>query len=188
MRLWGGVLVFATWAAQAQVYKCPDASGRLALQQAPCEGGTQLVQKPKPAMPATETGTPPGAEAPVIDSTAINRAIVGSYPVRGMTLKELQQAMGAPTRVNAGDYASAYREQRIYERPGGTYYVYTENGFVAAIQFTQAIRPAAPVQQARACPGELDIRNAEVSANSIALNEEQRREKMEVVKRMRECR
>ncbi|MET3476997.1 hypothetical protein [Variovorax atrisoli] len=31
---------------QAQVYKCPDASGRLALQQTPCAGGAKLEVRP----------------------------------------------------------------------------------------------------------------------------------------------
>src|SRR5438045_3788535 len=47
-----------------------------------------------------------------------------------MNLMELQTAMGSPSRVDTGDYPGGYNEQRIYERDGGTIYVYTENGIV----------------------------------------------------------
>ena len=46
--------------AGAQVYKCPDAAGRLALQQTPCTGGAKLDVRPASGhdpVPAAQAGT-----------------------------------------------------------------------------------------------------------------------------------
>lgn len=164
------------------LFKCV-VDGKTAYQERPCDGAaaqTQMREVAKPEPPG-QAEVPPGLQA------AINAGIVGSYPVRGMNVQQLQSALGNPSRVNASDYASGFQEQRIYERSNGTFYVYTENGIVRSSQFTEAIRPQV-VQSARSCPGAHDIRNAEVSANSIALNEAQRREKLAIVQNMRECR
>lgn len=165
------------------LFKCV-VDGKTAYQERPCDGAaaqTQMREAAKPEPPGQADGLPPGLQA------AINAGIVGSYPVRGMNAQQLQSALGSPSRVNASDYASGFQEQRIYERSNGTFYVYTENGIVRSSQFTEAIRPQV-IQSARSCPSAFDIRNAEVSANSIALNEAQRKEKLAIVQSMRECR
>lgn len=54
--------VFASaGAAQAQVYKCPDASGKTVIQQFPCAGGAALDVKPASGR---ETKALPGATPP----------------------------------------------------------------------------------------------------------------------------
>jgi hypothetical protein len=178
------VMVGLTAAAPSwALFKCV-VDGKTAYQERPCDGAaaqTQMREVAKPEPPGQANGLPAALQA------AINAGIVGSYPVRGMNAQQLQSALGSPSRVNASDYASGFQEQRIYERSNGTFYVYTENGIVTSSQFTEAIRPQV-IQSARSCPGAFEIKNAEVSANSIALNEAQRREKLAIVQNMRECR
>ncbi|MGO4608406.1 hypothetical protein AB4142_18915 [Variovorax sp. 2RAF20] len=170
--------VTPSWA----LFKCV-VGGKTEYQERPCASDAAQTQMREAARPAQ----PDAAEVPAALQAAINAGIVGSYPVRGMNASQLQSALGSPSRVNASDYSSGFQEQRIYERPSGTFYVYTEGGIVRSSQFTEAIRPQV-IESARSCPGAHDIRNAEVSANSIALNEAQRKEKMAIVQRMRECR
>lgn len=118
------------------MYKCQTAEGKTAFQEIPCataEKQTDVRTFAAPAAPASNERSP-------ALSVAINQAIVGSYPIRGMNLKELQAAVGDPSRVNTGDYQGGYTEQRIYERAGGTIYVYTENGIVRSIQTSEIER------------------------------------------------
>ncbi len=178
----GALLVLALPAAA--VYKCQTADGKTTFQEIPCAA----VEKQTDVRTFASAPPPPAAnERAAALTAAINQAIVGSYPVRGMNLKELQAAMGAPTRVNTGDYQGGYTEQRIYERPGGTIYVYTENGVVRSIQTSESPTRVEPVQQARYCPSAHEIKNEEVSANSITLTPDQRQERYRKIQRMREC-
>jgi len=163
------------------LFKCV-VDGRTEYQERPCAGGATQSRLREAAPVAS-----PGADLPPALQAAINAGIVGSYPVRGMNQSQLQSALGSPSRVNASDYASGFQEQRIYERTNGTFYVYTRDGIVESSQFVEAIRPQV-VESARFCPSAFDIKNAEVSANSIALSDAQRKEKLEIVRRMRECR
>lgn len=165
------------------LFKCV-VDGKTEYQERPCAGGATQSRLREVA---PSSAAPSSVEVPAQLQGAINAGIVGSYPVRGMNQSQLQSALGSPSRVNVSDYASGFQEQRIYERPNGTFYVYTRNGIVESSQFTEAIRPQV-VQSARSCPSAFDIKNAEVSANSIALSDAQRKEKLEIVQRMRECR
>lgn len=189
--------------AQA-MYKCSTPSGTT-FQQTPCEnakdaapayqpggmpkGHAEIVPPATaPAVPAVEAVAPSAAaaEAP-IDPQEINRAIVGSYPVRGMTIAQLQSALGTPDRINSGDYQGGYSEQRIYTKPQTRYYVYTDGVRVRSIQSSQIV-DASPQQTSRSCPSPFDIKNEEVSANSITLTDAQRRAKLDHIQAMRECR
>lgn len=163
------------------LFKCV-VDGKTEYQERPCSGGA-TQSRLREAAPAAS----PGEGLPPALQAAINAGIVGSYPVRGMNQSQLQSALGSPSRVNASDYASGFQEQRIYERTNGTFYVYTRDGIVESSQFVEAIRPQV-IESARSCPNAFDIKNAEVSANSIALSDAQRKEKLEIVRRMRECR
>jgi hypothetical protein len=166
----------------AAVYRCASANGKTSFQEVPCAAGqtqTEVRTFAAPSAPdapgaAAATGAPPGA--------SVNEAIGGRYAIRGMNLNELQMAMGDPVRIETGDYEGGYTEQRIYERPGGRVYVYTENGIVRSIQTTQSTRVAQ-----RDCPSALEIRNEEVSANSISLTPAQRRERLRQIRRMKAC-
>ena len=71
--------------AWAQVYKCPDASGRTVIQQVPCMGGQQMKVRPAsghaPAPAQAGAPAPSGAEAagsgaaaaPMTEAERINR-------------------------------------------------------------------------------------------------------------------
>ena len=55
--------------AMAQVYKCPDASGRTVIQQMPCSGGKELTVKPASGhttapLPRASAAAPVAAAAP----------------------------------------------------------------------------------------------------------------------------
>ena len=68
-------------------------------------------------------------------------AIRTHKPLVGMTVAQLNEAMGPATKVNADNYNGTQREQVIYERPSESWYVYTRNGMVESIQH----RPGAPL-------------------------------------------
>lgn len=167
----------AAWMAcapvQAQIYKCPGPGGRTVIQQLPCVGGQKMDVRPAsghaPAAPAGATG------AAVSDGQArleklkrdneMAAAIRRREPLVGMTRKQLDEAMGLPTKVNANNYQGVQQEQNIYERPDATWYVYTRNGVVESIQH----RPGAPIGQEwrPPCPSAREVRDAEVSASSL---------------------
>lgn len=180
------LLAFALPAAA--MFKCQSPDGKMTFQEIPCAAAeTQSAVKIFAAPPAT--ATPQNTRSPA-ERSAINIALLHGYPERGMTLGELQTAMGEPTRVNAGDYQGGLTEERIYQRANGTFYVYTGNGVVRAIQTNgAAARNATPAAtQGRSCPSASDIKNEEVSANSISLSEDQRRARQRKVADMRACR
>ena len=163
----------------AAVYKCQGADGRTSFQEIPCaavEKQTEVRTFASPAAPQAQ------AERPAVQGPSVNEAIAGRYPVRGMTLGELQSAMGDPVRVDTGDYEGGYTERRTYQRPGATIHVYTEDGIVRSVQTSQNTRVAQ-----RPCPSAQDIRNEEVSANSISLNSSERRERQRRIQRMKAC-
>lgn len=163
------------------LYKCV-ANGKTLYQETPCAASEAESQIREPAKPAVEDGT--DAQLRI----AIERAVLNRVPVRGMNEKQLERALGQPNRVNIDQYASGVKQQRIYERPEGTFYVYVESGLVSAVQFTQAIQSApAPARQARYCPDALTIKNAETSANSITLTPAQRADRAEEIRRMKAC-
>ena len=179
----GALLAIAALPASA-VYRCQTPDEKISFQETPCaatEKQSDVRTFAAPAAPAAANERSPAA------TSAINQAIVGSYPVRGMNLKELHAAVGNPSRINTGDYQGGYTEQRVYERLGGTLYVYTENGIVRSIQTSEAPHTTDTGQQARYCPSAFEIKNEEVSANSITLTPEQRGERYRKIQRMREC-
>lgn len=60
-----------------------------------------------------------------------NAAVKGEV-LMGMTPKELERALGRPTRINRSQGSWGEREQWVYDRPGGTDYIYLENGKVTS--------------------------------------------------------
>jgi hypothetical protein len=68
-----------------------------------------------------------------------------------MTETELMRAVGEPRSVNNTLTGNGLRKQHVY---GNGSYVYTENGRVTTVQWTDA--PEKPV---RSCPTEIEIRN-----------------------------
>ncbi len=187
--------------ATAGMFKC-HTTGGTTFQQTPCENAKDAAETYQPsgvpkgkadgtsatsaAPPASATEAAPAAEA-VVDPQEINRAIVGSYPLRGMTITQLQSAMGTPDRINSGDYQGGYSEQRIYTKPPMRYYVYTDGVKVRSIQSSQIV-DTTPQVASHYCPAALEIKNEEVSANSITLTDDQRKAKLDHIQAMRECR
>lgn len=182
------VAFIGCWQAQdasAQVYKCPDASGRTLIQQLPCTGGTELDVKP-----ATGGDNPANARAAKrraagdANSQAVLTAIGKRQPAIGMSEATLRTSMGSPTRINRGNYGGNTSDQWIYERDEGTWYVYVRDGVVGSTQFQDY--PNRP-QSSRRCPNSLEIRNLETSANSVTLTREKKRELQRRVAEAKAC-
>ena len=184
--LWAALLVpfSAAWA----VNKCTDADGKSVFQDAPCLGkGTTLDIRSAPGKKglAESPATDWKARAAELDKRSdIQAAVERREAVIGMTLEQLQQAMGLPDRLNTGDYQSGSKDQRIYDRNGRTWYVYTAGNLVTAVQTSATVGAAL---RPTVCPSSLEIRNAETSASSITLSEGMRIEMFRQVREMKNC-
>ncbi|MEB0056469.1 DUF4124 domain-containing protein [Variovorax sp. LG9.2] len=169
------------------VYQC-KVDGKTSFQDAPCATGqVQTDVKVIAHAPSDDAPERSGDMA-----TAVDRAILFHVPVKGMTNAELQRTLGNPQSVNTSNGAAGYSEQRVYYTDSRTWYVYTDaRGMVTSTQSSDVVRAstAQPVPaQARQCPTLFEIKNEEVSANSITLTDEQRRERQKKIAAMRECR
>ncbi len=173
------------------INKCKGPNGTTVFQDAPCSGAGETLTVRPATGPAKE-----GAEEGRIKAKAmldevnrrleIRKAIEERQPLIGMTISELQQAMGSPDRANLANYEGTQHNQLIYERHNRTIYVYTDQGFVKAIQNTEAIgRPRLPRAP---CLSALEIRNMETSANSITLSEAERVERLRQIGEAKKCR
>jgi hypothetical protein len=184
--LWAALLlpILPAWA----VNKCTGADGKVAFQDAPCMGrGETLNIRSAPGKTGTAESPAPDWKAKAAESdkrSEIYAAIERREAVIGMTLEQLQQAMGLPNRLNTGDYQSGSKDQRIYDRNGRTWYVYTTGNLVTAVQTSATVRVAI---KPTVCPGPLEIRNAETSASSITLPEGVRVEMLRQVREMKNC-
>jgi len=106
-------------------------------------------------------------------------------PMLTMSEKQLFESMGKPDRTNAANYSGERNNQHIWRRGDGTWYVYTKNGIVESIQH-EPPEPKMVRHPAEPCPTPREIREAEVSASSIALSHEQKRRAHGRVERMRQ--
>ncbi len=156
----GFFCIGAPQAVHAQ-YKCVHSDGAVTFQQVPCPTGNRserIVIKSAPSSP--------DGERPI----EIRAGIAAQRPVVGMTLKELQRAMGTPDKVNAGQYGTNTSNQLIYYRGDRTLYVYTENGIVRSIQNMEGgkIEISQPTAtRTKACPSAREIRDIEIEINKI---------------------
>jgi hypothetical protein len=78
----------------------------------------------------------------------------GGYPIVGMSVADLDRALGALHGVNTSDYCRSIEEQRTYRRGARIWYVYTHAGVVTAIQiliFVPLQRDVRPSQPWRHC-------------------------------------
>ena len=168
------------------IHKCIGPGGQVTFQDAPCAGqGERLEVKPAS-----------GRDDPSADLEARQRlsklkqqgdlaeAIRRGQPAVGMTERQLMDAMGEATTVNANNYGGRQRQQRVYERPGETWYVYTENGVVHSLQHRPKTATAAP---ARRCPSRMEIEAMETRASSIALGDRERAALQRELRDMRNC-
>lgn len=176
------------------INKCKSPEGKVSFQDAPCPGaGEKLAIKPATGPGATPATTE--AQSRLADwrsESAMADAIREKYPLVGMTVKQLNEAMGLATKVNTDTSTGTTREQAIFERPSETWYVYTRNGRVESIQH----RPGAPIggsadqlqTKSVQCPSAHEIKNAITSANSIALSTEEREMRWRHIQTMQKCR
>ena len=154
--------MLATAAQAQQMYRCGNT-----FSQQPCGpdatsvGGKAAPQKAEAGEPAS--GAASAARRP--NWSAIARGV----PEVGMTARELESAMGAPSERNAGRNGAGSDDQLVYRRDNRTIYVYVRNGVVTAVQEQsggQAAATAAP--EKAACPTPAAIRALEFEDSKIA--------------------
>ena len=175
------------------INKCTGPDGKMSFQDAPCADGKGEALRIRPASGAATTNSAATGEAQarlakMKQNNEMAEAIRTHQPLVGMTVAQLQDAMGASTKVNADNYNGIQREQVIYERPQETWLVYTRSGVVESIQH----RPGTPISRsstrtAGSCPSPHDIRNAITSASSLALSDAERAERWKAIKAMQAC-
>lgn len=172
------------------VNKCTGADGAVVFQDAPCAGkGETLTVRPGSGHANANTSASAArtkAEIAGIEwRSNVDAAIARSEPLVGMTRAELDKAMGAPTKVNADNYAGKLKDQIIYDRPQQSWYVYTEGGIVTAIQHRPGASQASTTNVR--CPTSFEIRSMETSASSITLSDAERIQRRKEIAEARKC-
>ena len=184
-------LLAALCAPAWAINKCTGADGKVAFQDAPCIGkGEQLQVRPASGVEALQQAALQPSDwkrknAQIDARLAMQAAIERREPMIGMTPAQLELAMGLPNRINTGEYKSGSKQQRIYERGQTTWYVYTDEALVTAVQ--TSMTPGAHRQSAGPCPDAVEIRSAETSASSITLSDAERVERLRQIGEMRRC-
>lgn len=190
-----GLLLAVACTQAMAVNKCTGADGKVVFQDAPCEGRGEPVKVwPSGPSPSSVSGPDDAlqrarrqAELEGIHQRAdIRAAIERGEPAVGMSRSQLEQALGAPDAVNADQQGGLRTEQLIFDRPGQSWYVITENGVVVSIQY----RPSAKRERlgrAGRCPTPQEIRSMETSASSITLSERERLERLRQIGEARRC-
>lgn len=164
--------------------------GQTVFQDAACPGKGEAITV-KPASGHANSSTAESAAktkreiAGIEWRNKVDAAISRGEPLVGMTRVELDKAMGAPTTVNANNYAGKLKDQIIYDRPQQSWYVYTEDGLVTAIQHRPSISQA-PSNSVR-CPSPMEIRAMETSASSITLSEAERIQRRKEIAEAKRC-
>lgn len=181
-------VTYPAWA----VNKCTGPDGKVAFQDAPCADGKgeKLNIRATSATGANVVAT--GDAQARLDKmkrdNEMAEAIRTHKPLVGMTVAQLQEAMGLATKVNANNYNGTQTEQVIYERPQETWLVYTRNGVVESIQHRPgAPIGAAPVRATGPCPTQHEINNAITSASSMTVSDAERAERWKTIRVMQAC-
>ena len=168
------------------VFKCAGAGGNVTYQETPCaEGGGRRIDAKSStgqSVAASSLAAGPGKGQSAADYNRIVTAMANGEPAIGMTREQLAHAMGNPHRANTGQYGERHHDQLIYERPGGTIYVYIRDDKVSSIQTSAGYKTPQ-----KNCPTALEIRNAETAAGSITHSDEERRRQQRHVDRMKRC-
>lgn len=172
------------------INKCA-VDGKTVYQDAPCAGAGTSMNLPK-SSPPTPAQTAKAQEDinKLKHENAIAEGIRTNKPVIGMTRSQLDQAMGLPNAVNAGNYSGTLKDQLVYYKPNATWYVYTTNGVVESIQASAAMPQAGPSQTGERlarCPTSLEIRNVEITADNLNITAVDRRAILKRVADMRAC-
>lgn len=165
-------LALPAW-AQSTLYRCQAPDGRLSFQQAPCEPGTPGQLLPAREVPVTTMGD------------NIRERVERNASGRGQTTEaDMVARLGHPSVTNVDIIDGVETLQHVYRYADGTTrYVYTRDGVVWGAQ----LRPGERRADAQPCYSAAQIRDADVSARSIRLSEDERRAAMERVAGMRDC-
>ena len=179
------VLCVPAWA----VNKCAGADGKMVYQDAPCAGQGEKLNLMHGN--AGESRVASGSAQAQLDKlkrdNEMAEAIRTHKPLVGMTVAQLQEAMGAATKVNAANYQGVQQDQIIYERPNETWYVYTRQGVVQSVQNQAGAPLGVPPKAQVACPSQHEIHNAKVSASSNMLGDAERAERLKSIRLMEAC-
>ena len=181
--------LLALGAPALAINKCTGADGKVSFQDAPCVGGkteTLGLKSGGVITPLPVANKPTNNAAQLNAQGKIADAIMAGEPLVGMTVAELNRAMGAPTKVNADDYNGVKKDQVIYERVGVTWLVYTEAGVVTAVQKRPESNAVAS-RPAVVCPSAQEIRNMETSASSRTLSDAIRVEMLKQIRDAKNC-
>ena len=153
--------MLATTAQAQQMYRCGNT-----FSQQPCgPDATAVGSKPAPQKPDAAGAASDAASAPRRPNWS---AIARGVPEVGMTARELESAMGAPSERNAGRNGAGSDDQLVYRRDNRTIYVYVRNGVVTAVQEQSGGQAAAAAPEKAACPTPAAIRALEYEDSKIA--------------------
>ena len=179
------MLATPAWA----INKCTGPDGKVAFQDAPCPDGRgeKLHIHAAPAPGPNAAAEAQARLDKLKRDNAMAEAIRTNKPLVGMTVGQLQNAMGTATKVNADNYNGVQREQVIYERLNETWYVYTRNGMVESVQHRPGAAAGGSPAQAVRCPTPHEINSAITSASSITLSESERVERWKAIRQMQAC-
>lgn len=103
---------------QAQVYKCPDASGRTVIQQIPCSGGKKLDVRPASGKGSTKPVALRADGKPMTNAERINAATDASARKRRM--QDLSQRIVPSARSNMYGHRDRC-ERQIADLKAGQY-------------------------------------------------------------------
>lgn len=119
---WGllASLAFVGASRALVIQKCVGPDGKVSFQNAPCANGGGEKLRIRPAT-GQASGDSAAADAQLRAQkmqrdNEMSAAIRMHKPLVGMTVAELEQAMGMATKVNAANYSGQQHHQVIYER------------------------------------------------------------------------
>ncbi|GAB4211588.1 MAG: hypothetical protein Fur007_02200 [Rhodoferax sp.] len=172
-----GLLTTPAWA----IYKCTAADGRVSYQDQACDGAL-TEQLPEVAAAPASAPTPEAwrAKAAKADvQLAIHAAIERHQPLRGMTLAQLDLAMGAPDDRSVTHSSTGRHEYRTYRRDGILWRVALREDVVDSVSHR-----ALPADKSKPpCPGPQALELARLRASSITLNDAERAKAQEALKK-----
>jgi len=97
--------------------------------------------------------------------------------------------LGAPVQVSSKT-SKGMAQQHVYEKDGRRMHVQLKDGVATSIAYREAgkaSKQAARKPVAQACPTELEVRNAQVAANSLTLSPKERAKRQKDVEKMERC-
>ncbi|GAB4404184.1 MAG: hypothetical protein OHK0048_23600 [Rhodoferax sp.] len=179
--VWGvwvlGLLATPAWA----IYKCAAPQGRVGYQDRPCDGAPIKHLPEAPAAPASAP-TPEAwrAKAAKADAQlAIHAAIERHQPLRGMTLAQLDLAMGEPDERSVTHSSTGRHEYRTYRRDGILWRVALREDVVDSVSHR-----ALPAGKSKAkCPDPQTLERLRLRASSITLTDAERAKAQKALKK-----